>query len=148
VRGSLEQRAKNAWRARVYLGRDAGGRQRYLTRTFHGTKRIADEKLRELLAEAGRGGGLVIDGTLAELVERWRATADANLSPTTLSEYRRLLDRLILPRFGRTRVRNLRAADLDAFYSDLQKVAVEAQSGDPGLRPLVSRNRNPGRPTT
>ncbi len=40
-------------------------------------------------------------------------------SPSTLAEYRRLLDKRIIPRLGQRRVRELRAADLDLFYADL-----------------------------
>jgi integrase len=121
VRGHLEQRGKNVWRAKVFLGRDADGRQRYVTRTVHGTKRLAEDALHELLSEAGRGDQVVTDGTLADLVQKWRPIAELNLSPTTRREYERLLDRRILPRFGKTKVRAIRAADLDAFYADLQR---------------------------
>ena len=44
-----------------------------------------------------------------------------NLSPTTLHEYDRLLEKRILPRFGGTKVRSIRAADIDGFYADLQR---------------------------
>jgi integrase len=121
VRGHLEQRGKNVWRAKVYLGRDAEGRQRYVTRTVHGTKRLAEDALHELLSEAGRGDQVVTDGTLADLVQKWRPIAELNLSPTTRREYERLLDKRILPRFGKTKVRAIRAADLDAYYADLQR---------------------------
>ena len=121
MRGHLEQRGKNVWRAKVYLGRDVQGRLRYLTRTIHGTKRLAEDALRELLAEAGSGDQVVTDGTLADLVQKWRPIAELNLSPTTRREYERLLDKRILPRFGKTKVRALRAADIDAFYADLQR---------------------------
>ncbi|HEX4541198.1 MAG TPA: N-terminal phage integrase SAM-like domain-containing protein [Acidimicrobiales bacterium] len=104
----------------MYLGRDEKGRKRYLTRTIHGNKRFAEDMLPEVLMEAGRSD-VVAEGTLSDLVQRWEAVADANLAPTTLREYRRLLDRLILPRFGHIKVRNLRPADIDAFYADLQR---------------------------
>jgi integrase len=121
VRGHLEQRGKNVWRAKVYLGRDVQGRLRYLTRTIHGTKRLAEEALRDLLDEAGRGDQIVTDGTLADLVQKWRAIAELNLSPTTQREYERLIEKRILPRFGKTKVRAIRAVDIDAFYADLQR---------------------------
>jgi integrase len=77
--------------------------------------------LPELLMEAGRGDHVVTDGTLADLVQRWRPIAELDLSPATLQEYERLLDKRILPRFGKTKVRAIRTADIDAFYADLQR---------------------------
>jgi site-specific recombinase XerC len=35
--------------------------------------------------------------------------------------YRSIIDRVILPRFGTTLLRKLRAADIDAFYAELRK---------------------------
>jgi len=121
VRGHLEERGKNVWRAKVYAGRQSDGRRVYLTRTIHGTKRFAEDRLAELLMEAGRADGVTSDGTLADLVQKWRPIAELNLSPTTWHEYQRLLEKRILPRFGQTKVRAIRAADIDAFYADLQR---------------------------
>jgi integrase len=52
---------------------------------------------------------------------KWRPIAEVSLSPTTLHEYERLLDKRLLPRFGTTKVRSIRAADIDAFYAELQR---------------------------
>ena len=49
MRGHLEDRGKNVWRAKVYAGRQGDGRRVYVTRTIHGTKRFAEGKLAELL---------------------------------------------------------------------------------------------------
>ena len=121
VRGHLEQRGKNVWRAKVYAGRETDGRRRYLTRTIRGNKRFAEDALRELLTEVGRGDQVVTDGTLSDLVDKWRPIAQLNLSPTTWREYDRLLEKRILPRFGKTKVRAIRASDIDGFYAELQR---------------------------
>jgi hypothetical protein len=60
-------------------------------------------------------------GTLADLVQQWRPIAEVNFSPTTLHEYDRLLEKRILPRFGQTKVRSIKAADIDALCADLQR---------------------------
>lgn len=107
------------WRAKVYLGRDSAKTKRYLQRTIHGTKRQAEDVLNELLVEAGQSSNEIVDGTLADLAQRWLEISSPTLSPTTLHEYERLLDRHILPRFGGTKVRSIRAVDLDTFYAKL-----------------------------
>ena len=106
---------------KVYAGRQSDGRRVYVTRTIHGTKRFAEGKLAELLMEVGHTDEVTTDGTLADLVQEWRPIAEVNLSPTTLHEYDRLLERRILPRFGQTKVRSIRAGDINAFYADLQR---------------------------
>ncbi|MHB8464426.1 MAG: tyrosine-type recombinase/integrase [Acidimicrobiales bacterium] len=122
MRGHLEQRGKNTWRAKVFLGNDAdSGNKRYVTRTIHGTKRQAESILNELLVEVGQNSNAIVDGTFKDLAQRWLALSGATLSPTTLAEYERLLDKIIYPKIGTTKVRALRAADLDAVYTDLQR---------------------------
>ena len=120
MRGHLEERGKNVWRAKVYVGLH-DGRKRYETRTIHGTKKYAQGVLNELLVELGQAEFSVVDGTLNDLASRWMALASATLSPTTIAEYQRLLDKRILPKFGSTKVREIRAADLDAYYAQLQR---------------------------
>jgi integrase len=130
VRGHLERRGKDIWRAKVYVGfTDTGGR-RYLMQTIHGSKRQAEDVLAQMIVDAGGGVELATRGTVKDLAVRWMRTTRGSLSSTTVSEYQRLLDRLILPRLGRTKLRGLRASDLDAFYADLR-----AKGGHDG-RPL------------
>ena len=105
----------------MFAGIDSAGRKRYISRTVHGTKRQAQAVLNELLVEVDQGSANPDDGTFADLAERWMEMAEAELSPTTLSEYRRLLDKRILPKFGRKRVRDIRSDELDAFYAVLLK---------------------------
>jgi integrase len=109
------------WRAKVYLGREGGRTKRYLQRTIHGTKRQAEDVLNQLLVEAGKSSNAIVDGSFGDLVQKWLELASPALSPTTLHEYERLLDRLILPKFGDVKVRAIRAADLDVFYSSLAR---------------------------
>ena len=56
-RGSMRRRGKDSWELRVYLGTDPEtGRQRWLTKTVHGTKRFARTQLRELAGRPGTHG--------------------------------------------------------------------------------------------
>jgi integrase len=126
VRGHLEARGSGTWRAKVFLGQDAIGRQRYLTRTIHGTKREADAQLRELMLEAGLAHG-TSQATVGDLAAKWLEMAAETLSPSTLREYRRLLEKIILPQFGSTKVRAIRPSDLDGFYASLRRRGVSGR---------------------
>lgn len=135
MRGHLEPRGKGTWRAKVFVGFDKDKKRRmYLTRTIHGTKRHAEDVMRQLLFEVGAGADASTEGTVFELVGKWLEITSDSLSPTTLKEYKRLLDRHILPSFGNRKVRSLRSSDLDTFYTRLKK------SGGVNGRPLSSQS--------
>jgi integrase len=126
VRGHLEPRGSGTWRAKVFLGQDANGRQRYLTRTVHGTRREADAQLRQLILEAGLAHE-TSHATLDDLAAKWLELVSETLSPSTLREYRRLLAKIILPQFGSMKVRAIRPSDLDTFYASLRRRGVSGR---------------------
>ena len=78
MRGCVSKRG-DAWRVHVYVGLDAvTGKQRYLTRAVHGTKREAERICAELVTEADRGGfGDTTPGTLTELAMAAARLVDA-----------------------------------------------------------------------
>jgi len=126
MRGHLEARGSGTWRAKVFLGQDANGRQRYLTRTVHGTKREADAQLRQLILEAGLAHESS-HATMDDLAAKWLELAPETLSPSTLREYHRILEKIILPQFGSVKVRAIRPSDLDTFYAGLRRRGVSGR---------------------
>jgi integrase len=119
----VRQRARGSWELRVHTGRDPlTGRKRYAHRTVKGTKRGAQAALARLVTEVSDGvHAPVREGTVGELLERWFDHGEADWSPTVVRSYRSIIDRVLLPRFGMTPLRRLRAADIDAFYAELRK---------------------------
>ena len=71
--------------------------------------------------------------TVAELCEAWYRHVEPDLSASVAPEYRRLLDRRILPRFGALPLDALTAADLDGWYAELR-------TGSEGGRPLAANS--------
>jgi hypothetical protein len=107
--GSLRQRGKTSWQLRVLVGRDEiTGRKTYVSKTFRGGRREAERALARLVAEVEAGSTTAAAGTVAELCNKWFEYACPNLSPAVSAEYRRLLDKRILPRWGSTPVRRWR----------------------------------------
>jgi integrase len=130
--GSIRQRGKQSWEIRAFAGKDAEtGKKRYVTRTVRGERREAEVALGRLLAEVDDGQHAVRAGTVGELCERWYSHAAPDLSPAVAVEYRRLLDKRILPRWSDTPLRRLRTADLDQWYAELRR------SGAAGGKPLA-----------
>ena len=133
MRGHLEQRGKRSWRAKIYVGIDDEGRRQYVVRTLRGSKRDAENQLNVILLEVGRGPQIVADPTFADLVAKWRDIGTLNLSPTTLGEYHRLLEKRLLPRFGAIKLRTIRPVDVDMFYAELHR-------GGRGAKPLGAQS--------
>jgi integrase len=64
---------------------------------------------------------------MVDLAAQWLELASDSLSPSTLREYRRLLEKIILPQFGSAKVRAIRPSDLDSFYANLRKRGVRGR---------------------
>ena len=66
MRGPLREKGPDLWELRIYLGLDpVTGKNRSLSRTFHGGRRAADRELARLVTEHG-GGAAPRRGTSRE----------------------------------------------------------------------------------
>jgi len=120
VKGHLRQRG-NAWELRAYAGIDPlTNRQKYVTRTFHGGKREAEEALARLVVEVCGGGHAAQDTTVGDLLRQWLELTKAELSPTTARGYEWIIRTYILPTLGSTRLARLKSSQLDRFYANLR----------------------------
>jgi integrase len=66
--------------------------------------------------------------TMGDLASKWLEMVGETLSPSTLREYRRLLEKIILPQFGTMKVRAIRPSDLDSFYAKLRRRGVSGRA--------------------
>jgi integrase len=129
--GSLRRRGRDSWELRVYLGRGPDGtKERWATRTVHGSRRYATEQLGALVEEAS--ATRVHAGTFADLLHRWFDTASPSWSASTVRETRSLIRCHLAPHLGHVAVARLTTEDIDDFYADLLR------HGGPDGRPLAS----------
>lgn len=132
----IQQRGKS-WRVRVYAGRDPiSGKERHVHRTTRGTKTDAKRLEAKLALEVSEGHHQSADITVAQLLDAWLDHAAPDLSPTTVYNYRRYIDRLILPNMGSRRLGKVTTAHHDRLYRDLR--AFGGQRGQ-GLSPATIR---------
>jgi integrase len=121
VRGSKRERRPGVWELRAYAGRDpVTGRHLSVSRTFHGGSRLADRALRALVAEVeeGKVGGSTT--TIAALARAWLAECErVGRSPTTLREYRRIVEQVVVPNLGALRLEEVTPEHLDRLYGTL-----------------------------
>ncbi len=129
MRGHLRKRG-NAWELRAYAGIDPlTNRQKYLTRTFRGGKREAEEALARFVTEVAGGGHAAQDTTVGDLIDDWLALAKRDLSPTTARGYDWIVKTYIRPSLGKVPLARLRASQLDRFYGQLREKG--GQDGKP-----------------
>ena len=122
--GTMRERAQGTWELSVAAGRDPDtGAYRRVIRTVKGlTKREAKAALAELEVAVAAGRVGADDPTLAELLERWMEhIAGLGRSDSTLYNYRKYIDREIVPALGSNRLSKLSPLDIDRFYTKLRK---------------------------
>lgn len=121
-RGTLRELEPGKYEVRVNNGRDpATGRRRQPSRTIIGTQEDAEKALTKLLADVDAGRHRGSDMTVAQLLERWFAVEQSGWSPKTRHEYRRLIDRRLVPAVGKRPIGKLRPAELTDFYRGLHE---------------------------
>jgi integrase len=129
MRGHIRKRG-NAWELRAYAGIDPlTNRQKYVTRTFRGGKREAEEALARFVTEVAGGSQAAQDTTVGDLIRDWLALANRELSPTTARGYDWIVKTYIMPTLGKVPLARLRTAQLDRFYAQLREKG--GQDGKP-----------------
>ena len=100
-------RGDRKWLLRVFLGRDAEGRNKYASKTVAGTTAQAQQELTKLLRESDtRSLMRPAKYTLAEYVEQWYKTK-VQVSESTLNGYKLQLGLYILPHLGHLRLHEM-----------------------------------------
>jgi integrase len=115
------------WRLRVYAGRRANGSPIQITKTVTGPEakwgsgiRLAGVELAKMRTKAASGTALTGMETVGDLLDRWLDHCDSiGRSPTTMRNYRSIVERAIRPELGNKRLSKLTAGDLDKLYAKL-----------------------------
>lgn len=72
MNGSIRRRTKGSWELTIDLGYDAGGKRKRKFVSVKGTKKLAEQKLRELLTSLDKGVPLDSSkATVGEWLQRW-----------------------------------------------------------------------------
>jgi integrase len=96
-------------------------RWRYVSKSFHGSKRDAEHTLAALLMEVRSGAGRGTDATMATLIEEWLDLRKDSLSVTTWAGYVRKARSRLIPAVGEVPVRKLTVRQIDTFYRVLSR---------------------------
>ncbi|MGH9157637.1 MAG: hypothetical protein ACRD1K_17780 [Acidimicrobiales bacterium] len=121
MRGHLQQRGRDTWRLKVFLGRDATGARRYIERTVHGSRREAERELARLVVEVDDGRHVAsAPMTVGDLVDRWLKLKTTTVEASTVEGYRWIVERYVSAGFGDRKVASIRTLELDAWYASLR----------------------------
>jgi hypothetical protein len=124
MRGTKREVSPGVWRLRVYVGRRANGTPSQVTKTVRAKEakpgagvRMADAELAKMVARATSGRLVAPSSTVEEVVGDYLAHCDLEgRSPTTLSKYRYIAARVLVPQLGHVRADKLTAKQLNALY--------------------------------
>ena len=122
--GHIERRGKRSWRVKFDAGTDPATGKRVTRRlAIKGTKREAERKLTELLAQ--RDSGALISAhkvLLRDYLEQWVGAdgwCSANVAPKTRERYDEVIRCQVLPHLGNLKLQDLKPAHVGKWHANL-----------------------------
>jgi integrase len=126
--GSLTQRGEASWRIGYDGEAGADGKRKQVRVTFHGSRKEAEKKLRELLTAKDKGTDVDPSRlTIAEYLGLWLANPEG-LSPKTSERYRQLVRLQINPHLGHVKLQQLRPNQVADWLTKLGKTGISART--------------------
>ncbi len=123
-----ERGAGGSWELRYELPRSCDGKRRTRTETFHGTKKAAAARLRELMTSVDRGehvdaNKISVAQHVRARVEQWRAAG--RVSPSTHEHYEQLAA-LIVAHLGDVTIQKLTTLNIERWHAALRAKGLSA----------------------
>jgi integrase len=119
--GQIIKRGDRTWLVRIFMGRDAKGKQKFHHKTIHGTKRDADRYLTATRREMGLG--VFVEPAampVNEYFDRWlRDAARPRVSRRTADGYAGLLERYIRQPLGHLQLDKVKPLDIQRVYGEM-----------------------------
>lgn len=127
--GQIIKRGERTWLIRIFLGRDANGKQKFHHKTIHGTKRDADRYLVAVRREMDLGVFVEPAAmSINEYLDRWlRDAARPRVSRRTADGYAGLLERYVRGPLGHRQLDKLQPLDIQRVYGEMQARGLSAR---------------------
>src|SRR5438445_4908802 len=128
--GQIVKRGKRTWVVRVFMGRGADGKRRYINKTIKSKKKDAEAYLSETLTKISTGTFIEPSReTVGKYLDKWLETAARpRVRESTFEDYKDNIDRYLRPAFGERRLSDLRPLDIQTLYSELQARGLSART--------------------
>lgn len=120
-RGSIQERGKDTYLIRIYLGTSSNGKRKYRNETVRGKRADANKRLTELLHQTDTNQIIETSKTtVSEYLGNWlKTTAKSRVTEQTLYSYQLLFDNHIKRQIGNLRLTNLRRIEVQRFYEQM-----------------------------
>lgn len=120
MRGHIRQRTKGSWSIVIDVGRDPEtGKRCQNWHTIRGTKRDAEQALREMLVALDKGTYVKPNRlTVAEYLEQWlQGYVATNTAPRTRERYEEIVRGNLIPALGSIPLPNLQPRNIQKYYA-------------------------------
>lgn len=116
--GQIIKRGDNTWLVRIFTGRDAHGKRRYLNKTIRGNKKDAKTYLSNTLTALSTGTFVEpVKLSVSEYLNKWlEMAAKPRLRERTFDDYSEKLDRYVRPVIGSAKLADVRSLDVQSVY--------------------------------
>lgn len=112
--------AGKKYRIRVFLTKDAAGKKRYHSETFHGTAGQAEDRIREIIRRHRAGEAIKANAeSFSALLDAWLESKKLAVAESSLETYRYALDKHIRPALGAKLLVRITADEIQSFYTNL-----------------------------
>lgn len=119
LKGSIRKRGQNTYQVRIFLGKDASGRQLTHTKTIHGTKKDAEKYAREAVFQIDAGQFSVqSDITLENFWSSQKSLIKQRVQLSTF-DYKEALWKTYISPIARRNLKKFTPAFCSAFISEL-----------------------------
>jgi integrase len=117
--GQIIKRGDNTWLVRIFTGRDAHGKRRYLNKTIRGNKKEANAYLSRTLTAMSTGTFVEpVKLSVGEYLNRWlEMAAKPRLRERTFDDYSEKIDRYVRPMIGSQKLGDVRSFDVQSIYT-------------------------------
>lgn len=136
---SLWQRSPNDWQIKIYVGKDAEGKQQFERFPFKGGAREAkleESRLKTLYSRKKRSSLINQNLTVAEFLDLYDENhIKINLRSKTQKDYRSVIKHRIKPYLGSMKLKKLTPLDIQQFVKIMGTVRFDGKSG-----PVSSRS--------
>lgn len=128
--GQIIKRGDRTWLVRIFMGRDAKGKQIFHHKTIHGTKKDAEQYRNKAIREKDLGTFIEPSPTTVDdYMKKWLETAARpRLRDNTYREYEGLLCRYVSPTLGGKRLCDVRPLDIQSLYTTMSEKNLSART--------------------
>ena len=117
--GTIRQRDGGRWEGTLMIGYQSDGRRKY--KTFYGrTQQEVKKKMREFQVAKENGELSGMEYNFSDWADIWYENHRDNIKPTTQENYRYTL-RILKDHFGRRKILEIKAMDIEIFLKKLRR---------------------------